>query len=39
LPIIPAHAAEGDFVRRTAEPYIVHYTDFMAFLPLKNLSK
>ena len=37
--IIPTHAAEGDVVRRAAEPYIVHYADFMAFLPLKNLGK
>ena len=37
--IIATHAAEGDLVKRTTEAYIVHYADFMAFLPFKNLSK
>lgn len=37
--IIAAHAAEGDFVKRTTEAYIVHHADFMAFQPFKNLSK
>ena len=37
--IIAAHAAEGDLVKRTTEAYIVHYADFMAFLPFKNLAK
>ena len=34
--IIAAHAAEGDLVKRTAEAFIVHHADFMAFLPFKN---
>jgi len=34
--IIAAHAAEGDMVKRSAEAYIVHHADFMAFLPFKN---
>ena len=37
--IIAAHAAEGDLVKRTAEAYIVHYADFMAFLPFKSLGR
>lgn len=34
--IIAAHAAEGDLVNRSTEAYIVHYADFMAYLPFKN---
>jgi putative nucleotidyltransferase with HDIG domain len=34
--IIAAHAHEGDLVKRTTEAYIVHYADFMTFLPFKN---
>jgi putative nucleotidyltransferase with HDIG domain len=34
--IIAAHAAEGDLVKRTTEAFIVHHSDFMAFLPFKN---
>jgi putative nucleotidyltransferase with HDIG domain len=34
--IIAAHAAEGDLVKRTAEAFIVHHADFMAYLPFKN---
>ena len=34
--IIAAHASEGDFVQRSAEAYIVHHADFMAFLPFKD---
>jgi hypothetical protein len=37
--IIATHAAEGDLVKRTTEAYIVHHTDFVAFLPFKNLGK
>lgn len=36
LHIIAAHAGEGDMVKRTAEAYIVHHTDFMSFLPFMN---
>jgi len=34
--IIAAHAGEGDLVQRTTEAFIVHHSDFMAFLPFKN---
>jgi putative nucleotidyltransferase with HDIG domain len=34
--IIAAHAHEGDLVKRTTEAYIVHHSDFMAFLPFKS---
>ncbi|MGD0340148.1 MAG: HDIG domain-containing metalloprotein [Bacteroidales bacterium] len=34
--IIAAHAHEGDLVTRTTEAYIVHYADFMTFLPFKS---
>jgi putative nucleotidyltransferase with HDIG domain len=34
--IIAAHAHEGDLVKRTTEAYIVHYADFMTFLPFKS---
>jgi len=34
--IIAAHAQEGDLVKRTTEAYIVHYVDFMTFLPFKS---
>jgi len=34
--IIAAHAQEGDLVKRTTEAYIVHYSDFMTFLPFKS---
>ena len=34
--IIAAHAHEGDLVKRTTEPYIVHHADFMTFLPFKT---
>lgn len=34
--IIAAHAHEGDLVKRTTEAYIVHHSDFMAFLPFKT---
>jgi putative nucleotidyltransferase with HDIG domain len=34
--VIAAHAAEGDLVKRTTEAFIVHHSDFMAFLPFKN---
>jgi putative nucleotidyltransferase with HDIG domain len=37
--IVATHAAEGDLVKRTTEAYIVHYADFMTFLPFKNLGK
>src|ERR1051326_5426638 len=37
-PIIAAHAAEGDLVKRTTEALIVHHADFMAYLPFKNLK-
>lgn len=36
--VIAAHAAEGDLVKRTAEAFIVHHADFMAYLPFKNPS-
>ncbi len=36
--IIAAHAGEGDLVKRTTEAYIVHHSDFMSFLPFKNLA-
>ena len=34
--IIAAHAKEGDLVIRSTEAFIVHYADFMSFLPFKN---
>lgn len=34
--IIAAHADEGDRVKRTAEAWIVHHADFMAFEPFKK---
>ncbi len=34
--IIAAHAGEGDHVKRSVEAYIVHHSDFMAFLPFKD---
>ena len=36
---IAAHAAEGAFVKRSAEAWIVHHADFMAFDPFKTLKK
>lgn len=36
--VIAAHAGEGDLVRRSAEAWIVHHADFMAFEPFKNLA-
>lgn len=37
--VIAAHAAEGEFVRRSAAAWIVHHADFMAFDPYKSLKK
>ncbi|MCF7919064.1 MAG: HDIG domain-containing protein [Candidatus Cloacimonetes bacterium] len=37
--IIAAHAGEGDMIKRTTEAYIVHYADFMTFLPFKSRLK
>ena len=37
--IIATHAAEGDLVKRSTEAYIVHHSDFMAYLPFTNLFK
>jgi putative nucleotidyltransferase with HDIG domain len=34
--VIAAHAGEGDAVKRTTEAFIVHHSDFMAFLPFKD---
>ena len=34
--IIAAHAGEGDKIKRTIEAYIVHYVDFMTYLPFKE---
>jgi putative nucleotidyltransferase with HDIG domain len=34
--IIATHASEGDLVKRTIEAYIVHYVDFMTYLPYKE---
>jgi putative nucleotidyltransferase with HDIG domain len=34
--IIAAHAGEGDLIKRSVEAYIVHHSDFMAFLPFKD---
>jgi putative nucleotidyltransferase with HDIG domain len=34
--IIAAHASEGDQIKRSVEAYIVHHSDFMAFLPFKE---
>ncbi|HEU5450472.1 MAG TPA: HD domain-containing protein [Terriglobales bacterium] len=36
--VIAAHAAEGNLVKRSAEAWIVHHADFMAFDPIKNLK-
>lgn len=35
--VIATHAAEGDLVQRSTEAYIVHHSDFMAYLPFTNL--
>jgi putative nucleotidyltransferase with HDIG domain len=32
--IIATHAGEGNLVKRTAEAYVVHHTDFMTYEPL-----
>jgi putative nucleotidyltransferase with HDIG domain len=37
--IIAAHADEGNLVRRSTEAFIVHYADFMSFLPFKAMAK
>lgn len=37
--VIAAHAAEGAFVKRTTEAWIVHHADFMAFDPYKTAKK
>lgn len=37
--IIATHAAEGDLVQRSTEAYIVHHSDFMAYLPFTNQAK
>ena len=37
--IIAAHAKEGDLVKRSVEAYIVHFCDFMTFLPFKERLK
>lgn len=37
--VIAAHAAEGQFVRRSTAAWIVHHADFMAFDPYKSLTK
>jgi putative nucleotidyltransferase with HDIG domain len=37
--IIAAHASEGDHIKRSVEAYIVHHSDFMAFLPFKERLK
>lgn len=34
--IIAAHASEGELVERSVEAYIVHYADFMTFMPFKS---
>jgi putative nucleotidyltransferase with HDIG domain len=34
--VIAAHAAEGGFVKRSTEAWIVHHADFMAFDPYKS---
>lgn len=34
--VIAAHAAEGDFVKRSTEAWIVHHADFMAFDPFRG---
>jgi len=34
--IIAAHADEGNLIKRSAEAYIVHYADFMTFMPFKD---
>jgi putative nucleotidyltransferase with HDIG domain len=34
--IIAAHADEGNLVNRSVEAMIVHYADFMTFLPFKS---
>jgi putative nucleotidyltransferase with HDIG domain len=37
--IIASHASEGDQIKRSVEAYIVHHSDFMAFLPFKERLK
>ena len=37
--IIATHAGEGNMVKRTTEAYLVHYADFMTFLPFKERLK
>jgi putative nucleotidyltransferase with HDIG domain len=37
--IIAAHSQEGDLVMRSVEAYIVHYADFMTFIPFKDRLK
>ncbi len=37
--IIAAHSNEGDLVKRTTEAYIVHYADFMTYMPFKDRLK
>jgi putative nucleotidyltransferase with HDIG domain len=37
--IIATHASEGDQVKRSVEAYIVHHSDFMAFLPFKEILR
>jgi putative nucleotidyltransferase with HDIG domain len=34
--VVAAHAAEGDLVRRSAEAWIVHHADFVAFDPYRS---
>jgi putative nucleotidyltransferase with HDIG domain len=36
--VIAAHAGEGDMVKRSAEAFIVHHADFMAYEPFRNLG-
>ncbi len=38
FPSEKAHAGEGEMVKRSAEAYIVHHADFMAYEPFKNLG-
>lgn len=37
--VIAAHAAEGSFVKRSTEAWIVHHADFMAFDPYKSANQ
>jgi len=37
--VIAAHAGEGDLVQRSAEAFIVHHADFMAYEPFKALGR